>query len=102
MVKAQLLVSISDKEHDEPVWDTAAEITVEDDGSHHGDHVERFGLQKAVLDPEARESVRFDEDPIRWLRWLPGSYRTGDVIVNIVHDDDPPASITTGDMAVGA
>lgn len=103
MIRAELQQSYFDEQHDDFAWRTVASITVEDDGTHHGECPERFGLRKVVLDPERHERVRFDDDPARWLRWLPDSYRTGDLAVHIVHDDDPPAStITGGGMTVGA
>jgi hypothetical protein len=102
MIHAQLHKSRYDEEIQEFSWEPLAELVVENDGSHHGEHVERFGLRKALLDPETRERVVFTENPERWVRLLPMAYRTGDVTVAILHDDHPHAAGTaaTGEIAV--
>lgn len=71
MIRAELQQSYFDEQHDDFAWRTVASITVEDDGTHHGECPERFGLRKVVLDPERHERVRFDDDPARWLRGCP-------------------------------
>jgi len=102
MIHAQLQQSRHDPETQEFDWEPLAELVVEDDGSHHGEHVERFGLRKAMLDPNTRSRVLFAEEPERWVRLLPTAYRSGDVTVAILHDDHPhqPGSAATGGYAV--
>jgi hypothetical protein len=102
MIHAQLQKSRYDEETQEFSWEPLAELVVEDDGSHRGEHVERFGLRKALMDPEARERVLFADEPERWVRLLPTAYRTGDVAVAILHDDHPHRTGTeaTGGIAV--
>ena len=92
MIHAQLQKSRYDAETGTFEWETVAELIVENDGSHHGKHVERFGLRKSLLDPETRERVLFADDPARWLRLLPTAYRTGDMTVAILHDDHPQSA----------
>lgn len=89
MIHAQLQKSEYNEHSSAFSCEPLANLIVEDDGSHHGEHVERFGLSKAVLDPETHERVRFHEEPDRWLRLLPSAYRGGDLAIAILHDDHP-------------
>ena len=86
MIRAQLQQSRYDERTGVFDWEPLAELIVQDDGAHRGEHTERFGLRKSLLDPEAGEQVLFADKPGVWVRLLPSAYRTGDVRVVILHD----------------
>jgi len=89
VIHAQLQKSRYNEVTREFEWQPLGDLIVEDDGSHHGERIERFGLRKALLDPETRSRVLFTEEPERWVRLLPTAYRTGDLTVAILYDDRP-------------
>jgi len=87
VIHAQLQSSRYDEDAREFGWESLAELIVEDDGSHRGVHVERFGLRKALMDPRTGERVVFSAEPARWVSLLASAYRTGDVRVVILRND---------------
>jgi hypothetical protein len=52
-----------------------------------------------LLDPETREAVTLESDPLRWADLLPEAYRSGDyhVAVDVVDEDAPVAPVEFGE-----
>lgn len=86
MTRAELQQSEYDQSSRTFILRTLATLVVEDSGAYHGEHVERFGLSKTMLDPATRQRVVFADDPQRWLRLLPTAYRTGDLCVTLAEE----------------
>jgi hypothetical protein len=72
---------------DELDWDVVAIVRV--DGTHfelegNQDFAEIRDIE--VLDVTSGQSVSFDADPERWARNLPQSFRSGDLVCEVVGD----------------
>ena len=48
-----------------------------------------------VIDLESGQSVTFDADPERWARNLPNSFRSGDLVCELIDDAAADASTHT-------
>ena len=88
MVELEILTA-SGQHGEEAEWRPLAHLRVD------GRNVEVTG-ERSVLDftmpvvsLRTGDKVRFEDDHEEWARSLPTAFRTGDVIVRVLHDDNP-------------
>lgn len=88
MVELEILAAVG--EHgQEPEWRPLVRLRVDrDDVQVEGDR-DVLDFDMPVVSLRTGDQVRFENDPEEWARSLPTAYRTGDVIVNVLHDDNP-------------
>ncbi|HEV8686387.1 MAG TPA: hypothetical protein VGQ84_03865 [Gaiellaceae bacterium] len=88
MVELEILIA-RDQQGDEAAWAPLARLRVDDR------HVEVEGDQTVIdfrlplVSLRTGTQVRFEDDHEEWARSLPTAFRAGDVIVRVLHDDNP-------------
>lgn len=94
MVELEILAAV-DQHGDEVVWEPLAQLRVDGTTYELNDDAGVIDLKLPLVSVRAGTEVRFDDDHEEWARSLPTAFRTGDMIVRILHDDDP---IREGDL----
>lgn len=88
MVELEILAAVDQHGH-EPEWRPLVRLRV----NRHDFQVEGdrnvLDFDTPVVSLRTGDQVRFEDDHEEWARSLPTAYRTGDVIVNVLHDDNP-------------
>jgi hypothetical protein len=88
MVELEILAAVGRHGY-EPEWHPLVRLRVD----LHDFQVEGDGkvldFDMPVVSLRTGDQVRFEDDHEEWARSLPTAYRTGDVIVNVLHDDNP-------------
>lgn len=88
MVELEILAAVDQHGH-EPAWRPLVRLSVDShDFQVEGDR-NVLDFDMPVVSLRTGDQVRFEDDPEEWARSLPTAYRTGDVIVNVLHDDNP-------------
>lgn len=94
MVEVEIRAPVFDEETGEFTWQTRAVVHARggalDIDLHGTDPV--ISRDMVVLDVARGGPVTASDDPERWARNLPHSYRAGDLVAVVVCDDDPAAS----------
>jgi hypothetical protein len=89
MVELEILAAVGDQRGDEPKWRPLVRLRVDrDDLQVEGDR-NVLDFDMPVVSLRTGDQVRFEDDHEEWARSLRTAYRTGDVIVNVLHDDNP-------------
>lgn len=88
MVELEILAAVESHGR-EPEWRPLARLRVDrHDYQVEGDRTV-LDFDTPLISLRTGEQVRFEDDPEEWARNLATAYRTGDVIVNVLHDDNP-------------
>jgi hypothetical protein len=75
--------------HEGDEWQPIAYLRVRSDEIEIDDPLHVLDLNMPVVSLRTHGQVRFEDDREEWARSLSTAYRTGDIIVRILHDDDP-------------
>lgn len=95
MVEFEMRAPVPDKAGHEIEWRTLTRVRIE------GEHVDVEGDERIVdfsvpvTSLRTGEQLIFEDNKEEWARNLPDAYRSGDLVVVILGDDDPltPADI---------
>lgn len=88
MVELEILAAVDSHER-EPEWRPLVRLRVDrHDSQLEGDRTV-LDFDMPLVSRRTGDQVRFEADPEEWARNLATAYRTGDVIVNVLHDDNP-------------
>jgi hypothetical protein len=88
MVELEILAAV-DQRGLEPEWRPLVRLRVDRDDFQVAGDQNVLDFDMPVVSLRTGGQVRFEDDHEEWARSLPTAYRTGDVIVNVLHDDNP-------------
>lgn len=85
----ELEIVAASGQHGDEEWRSLARLRV--DGREVEVEGERgvFDFTMPVVSLRTGGQVRFEEDQEEWARSFPTAFRTGDVVVRVLHDDNP-------------
>ena len=88
MVELEILAAV-EGHGQEPEWRPLVRLRV--DGHDYQVEGDRtiLDFDMPVVSLRTGDQVRFEDDHEEWARNLATAFRTGDVIVNVLHDDNP-------------
>lgn len=89
MIRTAIQTPRFDPDAVEVAWETLVELTVMDgELSLDGDAgLLDFGVP--IVNLRNGETIRYDDDPEEWVRFLPSAYRSGDLVAVVLEDDHP-------------
>lgn len=88
MVELEILAAVGQHGQD-PEWRPLVRLRVDrHDFQVEGDR-NVLDFDMPVVSLRTGDQVRFEDDYEEWARSLRAAYRTGDIIVNVLHDDNP-------------
>ena len=96
MVELEILAAV-DQHGDEVAWEPLAHLRVDGDDYEVDDDQGVIDLRIALVSLRTGTEVRFEDDHEEWARSLPTAFRSGDLIVRVLHDDNP---IREGELPV--
>lgn len=88
MVELEILAAVDGHGH-EPEWRPLVRLRVDPHGFQVEGDQNVLDFDMPVVSLRTGDQVRFEDDPEEWARNLRTAYRTGDIIVNVLHDDHP-------------
>jgi hypothetical protein len=88
MVELEILTAM-DQHGDEVVWEPLAHLRVDNATYDLDDAQGVIDFRVPLVSLRTGTEVRFEDDREEWARSLPTAFRTGDVIVRVLHDDNP-------------
>ncbi len=88
MVELEILAAVDGHGH-EPEWRPLVRLRVDSHNVQVEGDRNVLDFDMPVVSLRTGDQVRFEDDREEWARSLPTAYRTGDVIVNVLHDDNP-------------
>lgn len=88
MVELEILTAV-EQHGDEVTWEPLAQLRVDGGDYDIADDHGVIDLRMPLVSLRTGGEVRFEDDHEEWARSLPTAFRTGDLIVRVLRDDDP-------------
>lgn len=99
MVRVELQTPIHEHDTNTVRWEPLVVLTVNGEEHSVDGDASLLDFELPVVSLRRGEQITFEQDPEEWTRSLVGTYRSGDLLAVVAHDDAP---ITEDEIAYAA